>query len=304
MTDDAPTDTAAVTLPALPPGLHCPQCSYNLQGCTSDLCPECSHDVSELRCERSVIPWARRTELGWFMGFWRTVFLVMFRPGRLAIDMARPISYRDARRFAGLVLLHGYAVVVALTTAWLMDWQAPEVVDPFDLPWMPDVGPALADRATGEVWPIVLLLLAGFLWSVGAILTPGYFFAARTIPTQQQDNAISLSYYTCAPLACLGLFVLIVRGVVWVFSDVFFIWGLTAPGLASPELTAAMVVVVLVWWRAAARRMARRVMPQLRGRRLVLGLGLPFAWLGWALVTLVALPLAVVYVLIVVLSLW
>jgi hypothetical protein len=168
----------------LPIGAACPDCGYDLRGSTSTRCPECGFLLEVLRIRESQIPWSHRRQLGWFRAYWKTVWLVLRHPKRLCLEMSRPVSYPDSQSFRWVTLLHAYLPVVAGCAAGY-----------------------LAERLDGSaVEEAGWWLIAGVLtWSLLAlVLLPGlasYFFQARSLPIEQQNRAIALSYYAWAPLA-------------------------------------------------------------------------------------------------------
>lgn len=77
--------------------LLCPQCGYDLRGIASERCPECGAAVDR-DSVASRLPWTFRGN-GRVRAYAATVRLVTLRPKLLTAELARPVAYRDARRF-------------------------------------------------------------------------------------------------------------------------------------------------------------------------------------------------------------
>lgn len=171
-------------LPPLPVGCLCPQCGYDLRGLTSARCPECGFDLAAVRSQESRIPWSYRRQLGWLRAYWKTVWLVLRRPREFCLEVARPVSYRDAQAFRWVTLVHAQAAVLAASLA-------PTVAD-----WV------RTGRPAATLW----LLIGGIqVWALLALAAlPGlasYWFHPRHLPVGHQNRAIALSYYAWTPLA-------------------------------------------------------------------------------------------------------
>src|SRR3954451_13793021 len=77
--------------------LHCPQCGYNLRGIDSDMCPECGLAVDRAAFAESQLPWSHRKRIGYVRGYLRTLAMGMLDSRKLAMEVARPVSFRDAQ---------------------------------------------------------------------------------------------------------------------------------------------------------------------------------------------------------------
>lgn len=99
--------------------LFCPACGYSLRGLTRGRCPECGLDLGPVRAAGSQMPWVHRRQIGWLRAFWRTVWFVTFRHKRIAAEIARPVSYRDAQLFRWVVAAHLVAGVLLYFGIWL-----------------------------------------------------------------------------------------------------------------------------------------------------------------------------------------
>jgi len=93
MADDA---TAGVDL-------ICPFCGYNLRGTPGVKCSECGKEFDRSTMTVSQIPWSHRRKIGRMRAFVKTCWMVTWRPGKLAEEMNRPVSLKDAMAFRRVV---------------------------------------------------------------------------------------------------------------------------------------------------------------------------------------------------------
>ncbi|MCK4623879.1 MAG: hypothetical protein KAV00_01100 [Phycisphaerae bacterium] len=281
--------------------IYCPKCSYNLRGAVGDQCSECGHSLANIRSRLCQIPWVRRRELGRFYGFWQTVWMVTFRNQRFCEEYARPVGYADARTFQWVTIIHVYLpALVAVLLVYLTTPAKPEVANPLQQMMMSGMiqpGLTLWDRAYAEMWPVAILLICFLLFLAAATGVPSYFLHPRTVSVQQQNTAIAMSYYTCGPLALTPVILIVCIVATELFSVAE--WGGYATMLGVIKSTG---VLLLMWWLNLVRT-TRRMMPQVKGRRVLVAVGTPLLWLILAGLTLVVLPLAVLSVLVVLTSL-
>ena len=155
-----------------------------------------------------VIPWQRRRQTGRVWAYWKTVFLVLRRNGRLGAYLSGPVDYRDARKFRWMTIAHALAVpvlaavlIVLIAAAWSDVGSAPGALDTVfagasaGRAVVPDVLSAAA--LTGLA---VVLGAAGLAGMTGAV---SWFFCPKRFDAERQNRAIALSYYTSAPMALL-----------------------------------------------------------------------------------------------------
>ncbi|HEV2292602.1 MAG TPA: zinc ribbon domain-containing protein [Tepidisphaeraceae bacterium] len=288
-----------------PPGieLFCPACGYSLRGIDSELCPECGFKVDRSAAAVSRIPWEHRRRLGWARAYWRTMWM---STRVVAGDVVRPVNYRDARRFqlitvliasfplAALAALPLPANLFAAIGGTLSGW--PIVVPPG---WAIDLGlPLLAGVGVGAL-PVAIVL---YLLATSGVAS--YFFHPPHLSVVQQNRAIALSYYACAPLVLLILPALIA----WVYLGLH----VYRPGWenrvflidATMNLLMAIlpVVTVLMMWFASLG-MLRHATACSTARLFAMAIVLPVAWVVLAGLILVALPWVVGFAMIVVWSL-
>jgi hypothetical protein len=104
------------SLPERPPGpdaeVWCMRCGYDLQGVASRSCPECGEPFDPVELRRPHIPWSHRRQVGRLRAYWSTVFLVTFSPSRLCREIARPVSYAEARWFQVVTTAHLWATAL------------------------------------------------------------------------------------------------------------------------------------------------------------------------------------------------
>ncbi|MBN1346531.1 MAG: hypothetical protein JXQ73_27830 [Phycisphaerae bacterium] len=171
--------------------LFCLRCQYNLRGLADDRCPECGEAFDRSTLHVSRIPWVHRDEIGRIRAYWRTVWFVTSRTSRFCDEMIRPVDYRAAQRFRRVTVSLAYVPFLALALVL------------YAMPTSP-LGPTIVE-ARELVWPVVAVAV-GVLLSLAAMTgIPGYFLQPRAAPIEQQNRAIALSYYACAPLAWLPL---------------------------------------------------------------------------------------------------
>jgi len=174
--------------------LRCPGCGYDLRAMSSDRCPECGLLIDRAALAGARIPWTFRKGMGRWRAYRKTVALAALEPHKLALEVARPVSLADARKFQHLTVLVALAPMFALLL-WGYFSSYPN-------------GTFSRGRSRGSVLPwtleaIGLLFAAGCIWlflfcasGVGS-----YFFHPRHLSVTRQNRAIALSYYACAPLA-------------------------------------------------------------------------------------------------------
>lgn len=101
--------------------LYCPACGYDLRHTRDPRCPECGNPFDRTILSISRIPWVHRRELGRVRAGWRTIKLVLFSPGKLAEEVALPVSWPDAGRFRW-VMVWGVALLIGSVAAVLYQW--------------------------------------------------------------------------------------------------------------------------------------------------------------------------------------
>jgi len=158
--------------------------------------------------------------------------------------------------------------------------------------------PLLASTALRVVVPLAIVL---FLFAMTGV--PSYFFHPPHLTVVQQNRAIALSYYACAPIVLLlpaGIAgcALVAGGVAKpdLSRDYFFAWAFMV--LATGALSVA--AVLLTWW--SSLRLLRQVTACSTARVLTLAVTLPVAWALLAALILVGVPWVAGFALLVVWS--
>lgn len=263
-----------------PPGdaLHdafCPGCGHWLRGLRSNRCPECGAAVDALRAGQSQIPWVHRGRVGFVRAYVRTLWYVRTRTRRFGSESARPVSYVDASRFRGATLVVSVLSLFAVSaTVLTSDPAARELV--FQV-----VG-----------WEVALAAgLGGALFLAGLVGIPGYFFHPRRLPLAAQNRAVALSCYTCAPTGLLPIpAALACVGAIAARLDPFG-WAVAAVCATSALVFAAYLAIAHLHILVT---LARNVLHSSR-RAVAVGVLVPLSRLLLAGLTLLALPLATAY---------
>jgi hypothetical protein len=254
---------------AITQDLLCPRCGYNLRGLVEYRCPECGAPFDPVRLTTSAIPWVHRKRIGRVPAFWRTVAKVTFQPKALSREFAQPVSYPDSQQFRWAVVAMVYApLLVATISAYGL-----RAGTPLD---------GLFTFKTFDAWTVVGVHLAIVLSAVVATGVPSYFFHPRTLPIEQQNRGVALSYYACAPLAWIpALFILD-----WLLLPILpnIVFGVVTTGL--------LILPLIAWWRGLYLLAKHAVLPGLGGLLLV-GVAIPllciltsaFAYAGVTLAT-------------------
>lgn len=199
---DAPTDA---------PTPLCPQCGYDLRGLASPRCSECGLDLTTIGPAVSTIPWSNRHQIGRVRAYLATVRLFTLRSAWLKMEMARPVSIADARRFwlisVTLICLipwillarHGREMLLDLydeaasssvfvtfgaTPSTIPQWFSLNIL----FPWL-----------TGIALPGVAFVL---LWLTMAAVTGvhTYLFHQSGLLRAQANRATALGHYLIAPI--------------------------------------------------------------------------------------------------------
>jgi hypothetical protein len=240
--------------------IFCQDCGYELRGLTGERCPECGRSLESLRSPIPLIPWVHRKELGLFRAFWATVRMTMFQRKRLCEEVVRPVAYADAQRFRWMTILHAYVPILAVTLIlYGVESRGGHSTGV--------VGDDLVRAAVLAGWPLAVVNLGSVLLLAAATGVASYFFHPHTIPLQQQNRAVALSYYGCAPLVATVIpagTLLLIPSTTDPFNTILHV------GVAIT----LQVAVVLVW-TFNLMSIARRVIPQRKGRSLLVGYVFP-----------------------------
>jgi hypothetical protein len=143
--------------------------------------------------------------------------------------------------------------------------------------------------AYAEFWPVGLCLLGAIAFLVGATGLPSYFVYSRRSSIVTQNHAIALSYYAATPL------------VLWLMPSVLVILCLSMKITWTATIALAVAIGVLspflIWWILA---MYLAYAAGVRRNSLAAAMFLlPVCWVSLAAMTLLAIPIVVIYLLLV-----
>jgi hypothetical protein len=295
--------------------LLCPACGYDVRGIASERCPECGGALDRERMRQSRLPWTFRRDIGRVRAYVRTVAMVIRDPLAVADEVARPVSFDDARKFRLVTVLIAW-LVPAVMLAWL--WTQVTRMPP-PSPRMPFMGtpapqppanpaaPASSLVAVGWALQYALLPVAwGAVWLflVCAAGVASYFFHPPHLSVARQNRAVAVSYYGCAPLALTPLsaagigLILLLDHLKWTSDGRL---GVVAALVYLAALVPAIVQLVASF--TSPMRMLRRATHCSATRLWTMGIVLPTAWAILATVVAIGIPAAYIYVAIIVLSL-
>lgn len=293
--DQARAADAAPGTPASAPDAICPQCMYNLRGIDSERCPECGYSIDFRNISEPQLPWLQRHEIGSVRAYWRTVRTAIVRKKKFWEEISRPVSHGDAQRFRWITVVVTYLPLIPLSLALIFD----EPDAPFA--WLMENEPGVFAVGIIVVHSCALLFLAG------ATGLPTYFFHPKRIPIEQQNRAVALSYYCCAPLAWLPIMYLPMFAVI-----VLMAFDLLEEDSAVGDIAALSTTLwamyfslrIVIEWSMGLCWLHRRATGSETVRYGLFFALLPSLWLVLGGILLVGVPLLVGYVALVISSVW
>lgn len=266
--------------------LYCPACMYDLRALNGDHCPECGAPVDRTQLERSSIHWVHREGIG-IGAFLKTAMQATFKTDFFCMEIARPVSLTDARKFRRRVVWLLW-IVISLGALGITI-LATEEYDPTWQLWMHSKPLTIA----------IGLVLVGLLWLflMGWTGLHMYWFHPKALPVEQQNRAIALSHYACSPLLVFAIAVVgfTTANVVGIISDDRDIELLRWMAVGQLILSFIFGLVAIVSYLFVCARMAKHTCSRGGMTRLLLWLSLPVYWLLWAVVVLGLLPAALIY---------
>ena len=294
MADETPADV----------DLICPFCGYNLRGTPGERCSECGKEFDRATMAQSQIPWSHRRKIGRVRAFVKTCWLVTWRPGKLAEEMNRPVSLKDALAFrrvvTGLMCLPWWGWSVwAMVWVWMgkgeWGWPEPNFVIEGRVDSLPVDNPM--GRPMLYVRPpwggILLCVVVGIFWW-GATGAASLFCRRRGMEMGAQNRAVSVSYYLFAPML-LMYFPAALLGVIYGLDNWWQLTGGEVPFALNAFLGAFLgisflSVAYIIW--SVPWRVVRRLTHCSAGRTAWAAIGIPLCWLGMAFVGLTIFAVA------------
>jgi len=267
---------------------HCPACGYNLFGIESERCPECGLEIDR-RLFRSHLPWTHRRKIGRIRAFRETVWMATFHGRTVAEELNRPVNLADARRFRLIcVLLAWTPITIAMgVLLWLADVDDGELWNPHN--W----------SAEFRTIALTSMGIAVWVFLMGMTALPGLFLPAG-LDNQRAVRARTLMAYAAAPLAWtvipLGLF--LAAGLWWRASmNLSLQHGM---GVSLLAIACIFAVVHIILLPLVGSAFVERLASGSAWWRWITFAALSIGWLALMAITLIGIPLAVLFVAIVV----
>ena len=273
--------------------LFCPACLYDLRGIPSDQCPECGVELDRDRLARSAIPWVHREGLG-IGAFLKTAWLATFKTKLFCLEVARPVSLSDARKFRRKVVGLLTVVVMLVAAAFLLVIE--DARDPMAQLW--ENRPVLmVIAALMPVIPVWLFMTA----FTGAHM---YWFHPKSLSVQQQNRAVAVSHYACAPLVGLVPAVILFAfgNLLGTIGDEHDVEPMIWVAIGVVLVSVVLAVISLSAYLFVCAHMARFTAHRSGLARLALWLVLPPLWLGLLAMNFLLLPLVCFYIYLVIAS--
>jgi hypothetical protein len=273
------------------------ECGYDLRQIDSERCPECGAVIDRSVSGQSIIPWRQRARIGRFRGFWATVWMVTARPQRLALETNRPADIVDALKFRRIVIILAMLAMVPATAVALG-----AIIKGYTRLPIFDFRSHPLDSAL-YVMSFAYLFTADWFFLLAMTGVASYFFHPRSLTVEQQNRAIALSYYACAPLAMVPIVALTSIFIAAVFSSLFsFRTPLWMQATMAALIFAPPGLVAVAIWHTPLR-VLRAVTRCGIEQRAVLGSALPIVWAALAGLLFGAIPVAVLLVVLMFISL-
>jgi hypothetical protein len=275
----------------------CPDCGYNLRDLSSDRCPECGTPIDHAKLRQSNLPWTHRKAVGVYRAFWKTVNRVTLHPAQLGREMNCSPRFQDAVSFRQIVALHAAIPSgIAMSVTYLQFLNRSPGGGGL---WLSsDIPGSLAQVA---VLVVSWLCLVGFFFAAAGVAS--YFFHPRSLTVVQQNRAIVLSLYSCAPMVWLPLTLGLATGACWGAqalldkgSSKLIVGAVVLLGFAPLVVQLFLMVRVPVVVLGATTCCSG-------SRKIALAIFLPVAWGLLGLLLLWAIPAAAIIVALMVLSL-
>ena len=295
--------------------IFCPACGYNLRGIASERCPECGLALDRAQLNRSQLPWTYRHEIGRVRAYLKTVLLVLARPRRVGEEVARPVSLEDARRFRHITVMIAFVPVMAAIT-----WQLFVIKHDIRATMTRPIPSSINQQPAGVTWPAAAVVAPTHAW-IGWTLETGllpivafsawlflyacsgvasWFFHPPSLSIPRQNRAIALSYYSSAAMAIMPASLAIVIQILLTATSP--IARRFLPYIVLLGFLALIPVYQLFQSYLVPMRMLRRATQATTARVWTMGAILPLTWALLGIVILIGIPLAYLYVSIVMIS--
>jgi len=277
--------------------LLCPACDYPLRGLEGDRCPECGTAFDRTALNVSQIPWVYRGQIGMVRAFWRTVWIAVFKPRRIALDVARPVNLSDGRRFRHIVVLFAYVPLLSAGLWALIEGYVGRI-------------PALKEmrgHVLGwglEAGAVVVAAFSLWLFLFAATGVAGYFLHPASISLSRQNRAAALSDYACASLVFTPLPLI----------TLLLMWLLDRPDMTSHGSPLMLFMTILGFfvvlcpifqllaWHRSSVILLRRTTHCTGARAAAMAAFLPVAWVALFALIGVGIPAAYMFISFVILS--
>ncbi|MEX0775952.1 MAG: zinc ribbon domain-containing protein [Phycisphaeraceae bacterium] len=282
MSQVAPESADATARMSLDDAIYCPHCGYDLRMLSGAACPECGGEVDLAALRKSQIPWTERRSIGRARALFGTAWRVSFHTRQFCQEMSRPVDYRQARRFQVTVVAWnaawlGAAALVTLGCLWAQNDQ--------DHPlWTAGIAALIGV----PFFAATLLLITG---------VHTYWFHRRQLSVEQQNRALALGYYACAPLAYLPLIVVFILACVvgMVVAEEYADWPMeTAAELLFVVGLGCLAGIPVAFWRTCLS-MASHAARRESGAIVLMAITLPLLWLLLAGLILGLIPFLILH---------
>jgi len=204
--------------------------------------------------------------------------MVIFQEKNFCQQIEAAVPIRDAKRFWLLTIFLAWLPIVG---AWLL----PILTVPRLSPWR-EVREMLVYSVLVPI-PISAFIVIGMLFFFAAATgMPGYFCHPRSLPIEQQNRAIALSYFASAPIAMTPLLILflILAAIARPLPKLqLFLWG---------ALVLSALAVLTLWY---TRTVGIVLTLSRRPRRNFTALLLTLSWFVALLLCLLVIPTILLY---------
>jgi hypothetical protein len=250
--------------------IFCDKCGYNLRGLKQAVCPECGTPFRPRAAAASQLPWKQRETRGFFDAYWSTVRLVLTQPKKFGLEVweGGRIPSRESNRFRWATIVHAYLPLTAVFISL--------------------AGPLLPKHMVVPYITITGIFI--LLWLEKSTRLIIGFFNKQTMSADVHRRLVSLGHFTCAALALspVHLALMAATGVAYklegpnglLFASTAGAWGL-------------FTLTQLVLWLRSTLLLVREAMNCNEGELLMIALAFIVAWVFYAALYLVGLPLAV-----------